>query len=430
MMPTQENGSPTYVQKLHLFSRDVRLYLISGTLMGLCWMGIYGVLFNLYLLRLGYELAFIGLINAATALTYALFSLPAGALGGRWSVRRTMVLGYGLVVAGFLLPPLAPVIPVSWRTGWLLVTYCLGVAGASLYMVNGSVFLMGATGEAERSHAFSVQTALSPLAAFFGSLMGGFLPGLFAVWSGGSLDDPAPYGYALLTAAALLSLGIPVLLATRESVPVDIEESAAPVGRAWSAPLFLVGFLALVQMLQGAGEGAARTFFNVYLDTGLGVTTHLIGILAAVGQLAAVPTAFVTPLLIARWRYGPTFIGASLGMACSLLPMALIPRLGAVSLGYIGVMAMSAVWRPPFLVYRLEIVSLRWRATMSGASNMSMGLSWAVMGLFGAQIADSVGYGGVFLAGAILTTSGAALFWLFDRVPRGEYARRTAPDTL
>jgi len=430
MMPTQANGMSIYVQSLRQFDRDVRLYLISGTLMGLCWMGVYGVLFNLYLLRLDYDLAFIGLLNAATALAFALFSLPAGALGGRWSVRRTMVLGYGLVVIGLVLPPLAQFTPVSWRTGWLLVTYSFGVAGASLYMVNGSVFLMGATGEVERSHAFSVQTALSPLAAFFGSLIGGFLPGLFAALTGGSLDDPAPFGYALLTAAALLSLGIPVLLATRESVPVDTTDSAPAGGRAWSAPLFLVGFLALVQLLQGAGEGAARTFFNVYLDTGLDVATHLIGMLVAVGQLAAVPTALVTPLLIARWRHGPTFIGASLGMACSLLPMALIPRLGAVSLGYIGVMAMSAVWRPPFLVYRLEIVSLRWRATMSGAANMSMGLSWAAMGLFGAQIAEKVGYGGIFLAGAILTTSGAALFWLFDRVPRGEYARPAAAETL
>jgi MFS family permease len=429
-MPTQENGTTTYLQKLRLFSRDVRLFLFSGALMGLCWMGIYNVLFNLYLLRLGYDLAFIGLINAAIALAYALFALPAGALGGRWGIRRTMILGYSLVVIGLVLPPLAPFTPVTWRAAWLLLTYSFGVAGASLYMVNGSVFLMGSTGKAERSHAFSVQAALSPLAAFFGSLIGGFLPAFFAVLSGGSLDDAAPYGYALLTAAVLLSLGVPVLLATRESVPVETEQSTPTVPRAWRAPLALIGVLAFIQLLQAAGEGAARTFFNVYLDSGLDVPTHLIGLLAAFGQLVAVPMALLTPLLIARWRNGPTVIGASLGMACSLLPMALIPRVGAVSVGYVGVMAMSAVWRTPNTVYRMEIVSPRWRALMSGASNMSMGLSWAVMGLAGAHIAENVGYGSVFLVGAILTTSGTLLFWFFNRVPRGEYALRAAPDTL
>jgi predicted MFS family arabinose efflux permease len=227
----------------------------------------------------------------------------------------------------------------------------------------------------------------------------------------------------------LVSLGVPVLLATRESGPVDTERSTPTVPRAWRAPLVLIGFLALVQLLQAAGEGAARTFFNVYLDTGLEVPTHLIGLLAAFGQLVAVPMALLTPLLIARWRNGPTIIRASLGIACSLLPMALIPRVGAVSVGYIGVMAMSGIWRTPNTVYRMEIVSPRWRALMSGASNMSMGLSWAVMGLGGARIAENAGYGSVFLLGAILTTSGTLLFWIFNRVPRGEYSLRAAPDT-
>jgi len=429
-MPTQENGTTTYLQQLRLFSRDVRLFLFSGALMGLCWMGIYNVLFNLYLLRLGYGLAFIGLINAAISLAYALFSLPAGALGGRWSVRRTIVLGYCLVVIGLFLPPLAQFTPVAWRTGWLLVTYSLGVAGASLFMVNGSVFLMEATGQAERNHAFAVQTALSPLAAFFGSLIGGFLPSLFAAVTGGSVDDAAPFGYALLTAAVLLALGVPALVATREAVPADTAQSTLALRSVRRSSLALISLLAVIQLLQAAGEGAARTFFNVYLDTQLNVATHVIGLLAAIGQLAAVPMALATPLIIARWRIGPTFIKASLGVACSLLPMALIPSVGAVSLGYIGVVAISAVWRSPIQVYRLEIVSLRWRSMMSGASNMSMGLSWAVMGLGGAHIAEHVGYGSVFLLGAFLTTSGAFLFWLFDRVPRGEYARRAAPDTL
>jgi MFS family permease len=419
----------TYVQKLRLFSHDVRLYLISGALMGFCWMGVYSVLFNLYLLRLGYDLAFVGLINAVIALAYALFSIPAGALGGRWNVRSTMVLGYFLVVTGLMLPPLAQFTPLSWRTAWLLVTYSFGVAGASLYMVNGSVYLMAATGHAERSHAFSVQAALSPLASFFGSLIGGFLPGLFMALSGGSLDDAAPYGYALLTAAALISLGIPLLLATRESAPLENAQTTPAAGSAWRAPVKLVGFLALVQLLQAAGEGAARTFFNVYLDRGLDVATHVIGMLAAVGQLVAVPMALATPLLIARWRNGPTIVRAAIGMACSLLPMALIPSVGAASAGFIGVMAMSSIWRTPITVYRMEIVSPRWRSFMSGASGMSLGLSYAAMGLGGAHIANNLGYGAIFLVGALLTASGTLLFWYFDRVPRGEYALHLTPDT-
>ena len=430
-MPTQKNvTSTTYAQKLRHFGRDVRLYLITGALMGLCWMGIYGVLFNLYLLRLGYDLAFVGLINAAIALAYAIFSLPAGALGARWSVRRTMILGYSLVVMGLVLPPLAQLIPANLRTSWLLFTYCFGVAGSSLYMVNGSVFLMGATHQSERSHAFSVQAALSPLAAFFGSIIGGFLPGVFAAVLGASLDDARPYGIALLTAGALLSLGLPMLLATKESVPAQTGHSAPVVGRARRGALLLIGALLVIQFLQATGESTARTFFVVYLDNGLNVATHIIGLLAAFGQLAAVPMALVTPLLMTRWRNGPIIVRASIGVACSLLPMALIPHVGAASIGYVGVMVGVSLWRTPSTMYRLEIVSVRWRALMSGASNMAMGASYAVMGLGGAHIAENVGYGSVFLAGAILTALGTLLFWFFDRVPRGEFARTITPHAL
>ena len=70
-----------YVKALRLFGRDVRLYLITAALVGFCWQGIYVVLFNLYLLRLGYGPEFVGLVGAVGLLAYAVLSLPAGALG-------------------------------------------------------------------------------------------------------------------------------------------------------------------------------------------------------------------------------------------------------------------------------------------------------------------------------------------------------------
>jgi len=73
-----------YLKALRLFSRNVRLYLITTVLVGFCYYGIYAVLFNLYLLRLGYGPGFIGLVNAAGWSPVVVFALPAGALGSRW----------------------------------------------------------------------------------------------------------------------------------------------------------------------------------------------------------------------------------------------------------------------------------------------------------------------------------------------------------
>ena len=120
------NGSAPhsgYLRAMRLFSRDVRLFLLSSALIGFCWKGIYAVLFNLYLLRLGYGPRFIGIANAVPTLTYGLACLPAGVLGGRWGVRRSMTLGVVIVAVGLALPPCAEWLPASVRAAWLILAY-------------------------------------------------------------------------------------------------------------------------------------------------------------------------------------------------------------------------------------------------------------------------------------------------------------------
>ena len=308
-----------YIQSVRLFNRDVRLFLVSSTLFGFAiFGGIYPILLNLYLLRLGYGPEFIGLLNASGSLCIAIFCIPAGALGSRWGSRQVMIAGLLLLVAGNGLLPLAEFAPAGSRSTWLLATNLLGALGVALYIVNTSPYLMAVTGDAERNHAFSVQAALGTLAAFFGSLAGGFLPELIATVTHTSLSQPAPYRYPLLFAAAML---LPAAAALLSMADVREVRTATGGGKAGPAPLFLIGMLTLVVTLQVAGEGAARTFFNVYMDAGLGVATAQIGLAAALAQLLAAPAALMAPLLMARWGSVRTFTLATFGMAASLLPL-------------------------------------------------------------------------------------------------------------
>ena len=412
----------TYLRKLRLLNRDARLYLVTWAVLGFCWMGIYMTLFNLYLLRLGHNAEFVGLVNAAGALVFAIFSLPAGALGGRWGVRRMMVIGVSMNVMGLGLPLLGESVPVTMREGWLLTTFSLGWLGMALWNVNGDVFLTAKTTQAERGHAFSVMMSLLSLAGFAGSLVGGLLPAFFSTVLQVTHQQPGPYRYALAFAAALFATSIPVLLATREVEAVGEEECASGAG---PGPYGLIVLMAVVQVLQAGGEAAARTFFNVYLDAGLGVATHRIGTLTAAAQLIAVPAALATPLLMSRWGNGRTFIRASLAMALSLLPLALIPHWASAGLGYVGVTALAMVWRPAFVLYRMELVPPAWRALLNGASIMALGLSMGAMSWAGGLIVTALGYRSLFLTGASVTAVGALLFWIHFRRQRGEIARRS-----
>lgn len=294
---------------------------------------------------------------------------------------------------------------------------------------------MGATSPEERNHVYSMRDALVLLAAFAGSLVGGLMPGLFATALGVSPDHPAAYRYPLVIAAVLLIPAVLAMWATREvSVSVSTSTSAnagdmqEPAPEADTAPFDLITLLALVVLLQVAGGGVARIFFNVYLDAGLHIPTAQIGALAAAGQLLAVPAALTMPLLVTRWGKSRTYVLASFGMVFSLLPLALVPHWGAAGLGYMGIIALAAITGPAFGVYHMEIVAPRWRATTSGATTMAFGLSWSAMALGGGYIITALGYRSLFLIGTGLTAAGALLFWVYFHMPRGDQARRSTQD--
>jgi len=416
-----------YRQNLRRFDRDVRLYLISTALNGFTVDGIATVLFNIYLLRLGYGPEFIGLVNAVGALVMASFSFPAVTVGQRWGTRRALVAGVGVMAIGYGAYSLAHFLPTERQMAWILGTVVLSHLGLTLYYVNGTPFLMAATRPAERSLAFSLQVALAPLAGFAGSLVGGVLPSVIAVIVDAPADGSASYGYALLLASVLLIPGLFVLRSTREVSP---EEEKEEITQRERVPYRQIIILMIVVVLRMAGRVAARTFFNVYLDDDLQVSTVLIGLFSAAGLLVSVPVALATPMLVARWGNRRVITWGSLGIGLSLLPLALIRHAGAAGISYVGIAALFSLTTGPFRVFGLELVSPRWRLAMSGALMMGVGLSTTAMALGGGYAIAALGYRALFLGAAGVSVVGALLFWANFRVPREEFRKRSVPDTV
>jgi MFS family permease len=412
----------SYMQQLGRLSRDARLYLVSLSLVGLGWFGLYAVLFNIYLLRLGYGPEFVGLVNGVGFLANALFGLPAGALGSRYGCRRMMIVGMVLQVVTAIPIPFTHIMPVSLHLPWLLVTNSLAWLGGALYIVNGTPFLMNVTTPQERDQAFSVLTALFPLAGFVSSLGSGLLPGVLASILGLSLADAAPYGYPLLIASLLYALALLVLLPTQEHSVEPIVGTGPSEDR---APYALIAITALVILLQLTGEWGARVFFNVYLDTGLNTPTSLIGTILAVAQLVTVPAALTMPLLSRRLGRVRTITLATLGVACSLLPLAMIRHWMAGGLGFMGVIISASIMASAFMVFNQELVRTSWRAVTSGAVSTAMGLSSSATALGGGYIIAALGFRSLFLLCAVLTAAGALLFWAYFREPRGELVHAT-----
>jgi MFS family permease len=428
-------GQVSWSRAVGLFSRDARLYLCTAVLNGFTvFGGIYSLLMNLYLLRLGYDTAFIGLVNGASMLGWAVACLPAGAVGRAWGGRVSMVVGMAGAMAGFLLLPLCEVIPAGPGRGvWIMAASLLANIAISLYDVNSQPFLAGASTPVERDHLFSLQAALWPLAGFAGSLVGGVLPALLAGLLHTTTADPAPYRYPLVAAAASLGLAVWALAATGRRPPGAAADRAGPATPAAPSPsipaaaaltrfsVLLISAVGAVMILQGTGEGAARTFFNVYLDTALRAPTSTIGILAALAQLVAVPAALLMPAAARRWGHRAVFFWGTLGIAGGLLPLALVPTWQGAGIGYMAVIAFVSLTRAAVTVYLMEVTPEDQRTTLSGVYTMAMGLGWSVVAAGGSRLIIGLGYPAFYLAGALLTAASAIGFLAATR------GRRTGP---
>jgi predicted MFS family arabinose efflux permease len=194
------------------------------------------------------------------------------------------------------------------------------------------------------------------------------------------------------------------------------------------SPYRLILTFALVAVLRTTGEWSARVFFNAYLDTSLGTSTLVVGLLLALGQLMGL-TALLAPLAIKRWGKMRTVGWGMVFVACSLLPLALVPHQAVAGFCYITIIAIAVLTNPAYNVFSQDLVAPPWRPTMSGAMFMAFGLSVSVVALGGGYLAGAVGYSAVFLLAALFTVSGGIFFLFYFRKPRGELAH-VAPSII
>ena len=382
------------------FERNVKLYMACAALIGFSVFGIYSVLFNLYLLRMDYDVGLIGHFNAAGLLSFALFSPIAGNWARRAGYRRTLVGGMFLMVMGYLLMSLAGFFFGPLRTMWITAVQVVINCGFATYTVNSSPFLMSTTAAENRSLVFALRGAIWPLFGFAGSALGGTLPQTFAGLIDG--DGLVPYQCSLLVASLVLAPSLFLFSSTTGDSRQEQSDAATESedGTRPNLPLLMIG---LISLLAAPGVAVARTFFNVYLNAELGISPPSIGWMIGLAQLLSVPAALVMPYVLAKTGHVQVFTYTTLGIALALLPMALIPRWEAAGLGYVSVIVLVAVRLPAFAVFHQELVVPRWRSTMSAVTTSTALIGFAITSFGGGRLALSMGYTQLFLLGVIIT---------------------------
>jgi predicted MFS family arabinose efflux permease len=395
----------TYRSVLSGFDRRVWLFIVVWGLVAFAYFGLIGVLLNLYLLRLGFGIEFIGLLIGTGQLVWGLAAFPSVSIGSRLGLRRALILALMVSALGSALVTLVEGVPASLQHGWLLASWMILWLGASLNTVSTLPYLASIARQEHRNYAFALRQTSVALFTILGSLVAGVLPGFIAAQINVPATDPAPYRMALMLVPLCFALASMLMIVTP---PISVQQPSRP-RRTSPLPLKVLILFGLVAILETASEGPLRAFFNVYMSQVHLMPTSQIGLVIAVANLVAVFPILITPRLIERTSSGAVFAIAGVGLGVSLLAMALFQLAIAGVLAYtsaIFAIATAVTARAPF---SQEVVEEPLQPVTSAIITIAIALGWGITAIIGGYVIAAMGYGGLFVFSAGLAFASATL---------------------
>ncbi|GAC1398940.1 MAG: MFS transporter [Ktedonobacteraceae bacterium] len=441
-----------YLQTFGRFQRNAQLYIISNALSGVS-AGILLVLYNLYLVSLGYKTDFIGLVLFAITLGAGLTIFPAGVCIDRFGGKIVLIvtsLLFGAVGAGQIL--FRQPVPLL-GTGFVA-----GIITAFFLVVNAPYLTNNSTPE-ERPQLFSLNIVVQLGTMVLGEILGGAMPQWLRMlpwvmapfppqihWLLAEQSVARSYQLSLLVAGliAVPSL-IPLFLLSDDRKRLYVSDVShllphSPVAssvekgvihqtrtgilqlKKWYKHLTLLGpqtiiaspffALLLAWILVGLGAGLFIPYFNVYFVQHLGASSALFGLIDGGANGLNALLTLVAPLLAMRFGKIPTITVTRLISIPLLLTIGFTRMLPLAAVLYLFRQGTMDMANGVFQVYSMEAVPVQRRGVANSGYQAAMQASWAATTPLGGLLIAHVGYTPVFITGATLYLLAIVLLWI------------------
>jgi predicted MFS family arabinose efflux permease len=358
---------------------------------------IFFLLYSLYLLDLGYQEKFIGLVAGASSLGNIGGALLAAWMSNRFGLRTALALGFAGAGAVSVLRCL-----VSGE-GPLLVSAVLGGVAASFWFVLFAPAVSSVVDERRRPAAFSLFVASGVGMGVLGGLAGGQLPGMFHGLLG--LTGPSEAKRAALLAGSALCL-LAAWPASRLSLSCATRSSHS---RVYSLNPFLVRYLTVAGVWSLA-LGCIDPFLNAYLARAVGADVSQIGWLFSASHFVQAAAVMLSPLILSRFGLVGGVVSMQLATAVALASLTSGPPLVAAGVLCAMYKSFQAMCEPGTFSLLMGKVSASERSGAAALNFLVLFCTQAAAAAAAGAAISRLGYSVVLWSAAALAVVAAVMF--------------------
>ena len=405
--PSQKNSILNeYISNLRAFRPNARFYLVSLIISG-ATMGGFRLLFNFYVLSLGYDESLLGNLITTSNTTALLMALPMGYLVDLWGRKNSLMIRTALLSIAVLSMALWPSVVVFFA-----MNIAFGLAMSIGSVVTGP-FMMENSDEQERAYLFSFASGLQTAAMSVGNWVGGYLPS----WVGGyqevNPESSGAYAGAMVILALVSLAGIIPILFIRRNYLADVRDGIfAPITFAKDNPR-LLGKVFTPLLIVSIGAGLFVPFMNVFFRVQHNQPDTVVGSLMAWGSLAmGVGLILAPPLADRLGKLRLVVITQGLSIPFMIM-LGFAPIFWISALAYYVRMALMNMSNPIYQNFVLEQVKPSDRATVASLYSMV----WSFGRSFSPSVSGSLqvnyGFGPPFIIAISLYAVAIFMYWMF-----------------
>jgi MFS family permease len=405
------NNSPglaikEYAAKIRAFKPNARFFLINVVIIGTA-LGVFHLLFNFYVLSLGFDEVVLGGLITITSLTALLAAIPIGYLADLMGRKTSLVLAT-------IFMSISIAVMVLWPSK--AVFYAMNVVSGlaqCLMAVSMAPFLMENSSEQERTYLFSIIYGLQMLMVSVGNWLGGYLPSWVAGVRLVSPNSSVAYGQSLLIVSILMASGwLPLLFIKAKKMQAHERSVFAPIRYAKEHPAEL-GKLILPMLITSIGAGLVMPFMNVFFRQVHHQSDQVIGTLFAWGSLAmGIGLLLAPPLADRMGKIHFVVITQALSIPFLVL-LGFSPMFWLSTAAYYVRLALMNMSTPVYETFVMEHVDESARATVASLVSMSSSFGWAFSPTISGWMQVRYGFGPPFIGTLILYCISIYFYWQF-----------------